>query len=391
MSRIIGVIVLLNLFGSTFAFFEGCDQTFNLQLGESRQINSPNYPSRYPAGSSCKYKITAPSGTQIQLKCQIQMTTTSSGACRDKFYIASDGILNLSNSEYVCGNGSITRDSVYSELTAAYTSITTGAFTCKTTVKAAPCDCGWSVSTRIVGGVDALVNEYTSLVGLVNLQNSMIFCGGTIISTTMVLTAASCLSMHNNPTRVGVLAGDLYYTIGVSGTETPYTKLYAAKKLIVHPMYKSTSQDNDIGLIETTTQILFSRGVGPACLPFLFTSQSFENTAVEAAGWGTTSFAGPASSNLKKVSLTVISNTKCGQSYSQIISQSKLCTYTPGKDTCQYDVGGPLYSRGNRLYVVGIVSYGTGCGMSTPTVNTRVTSYLDWIVANANSATFCRK
>lgn len=119
--------------------------------------------------------------------------------------------------------------------------------------------------------------------------------------------------------------------------ETPYTKLYAANRFIVHPMYKSTSQDYDIGLIETTTQILFSRGVGPACLPFLFTSQSFENTSVEAAGWGTTSFAGPTSSTLKKVSLTVISNTKCGQSYPQI-SHSEMCTYTHGKDTCQVTV-----------------------------------------------------
>lgn len=39
-----------------------------------------------------------------------------------------------------------------------------------------------------------------------------------LVSTRIVLTAAHCLLTHNNPTTVGVLAGDSDYMIGMSGS-----------------------------------------------------------------------------------------------------------------------------------------------------------------------------
>lgn len=47
----------------------------------------------------------------------------------------------------------------------------------------------------------------------------------------------------------------------------------------------------------------------------------------------------------------------------------------------QGDSGGPLQIRGDsgKYYIVGIVSYGAGCATKTPSVYTRVSSYLDWI------------
>lgn len=66
---------------------------------------------------------------------------------------------------------------------------------------------------------------------------------------------------------------------------------------------------------------------------------------------------------------------------------SNICTYTPGKDTCQFDSGGPLLwmnPSNRRLYLTGIVSFGVGCGSDNPAVNTRVSSYLDWIVSKTS-------
>nr|CAH7723684.1 unnamed protein product [Callosobruchus chinensis] len=34
-----------------------------------------------------------------------------------------------------------------------------------------------------------------------------------------------------------------------------------------------------------------------------------------------------------------------------------------------------------RLHLVGVISYGNGCTSRQPSVNTRVTSYLSWIVS----------
>lgn len=52
--------------------------------------------------------------------------------------------------------------------------------------------------------------------------------------------------------------------------------------------------------------------------------------------------------------------------------------------------GGPLfYIENNIIFHVGIVSYGVACASNQPSVNTRVTAYLDWIQQNTRSTTYC--
>ncbi|MGW2763620.1 trypsin-like serine protease [Streptomyces sp. NPDC001275] len=48
--------------------------------------------------------------------------------------------------------------------------------------------------------------------------------------------------------------------------------------------------------------------------------------------------------------------------------------------------GGPLVHRyGTRPYLVAVDSHGEGCAGSTPTVNTRVIPYINWIKPAASS------
>lgn len=55
-------------------------------------------------------------------------------------------------------------------------------------------------------------------------------------------------------------------------------------------------------------------------------------------------------------------------------------------------LGGPLlYVDNNVIFLVGIVSYGIGCASNHPSVNTRVTAYLDWIEVNTRSPNYCVK
>lgn len=63
----------------------------------------------------------------------------------------------------------------------------------------------------------------------------------------------------------------------------------------------------------------------------------------------------------------------------------QYCAYDPAgqNDSCQGDSGGPLQyfptNESSVATVVGIVSFGIGCGSTLPSVYTRVAHYLEWI------------
>lgn len=66
------------------------------------------------------------------------------------------------------------------------------------------------------------------------------------------------------------------------------------------------------------------------------------------------------------------------------ISESQYCARDiDGKrDSCQGDSGGPLQIISNDsspAIVVGVVSFGTICSGSLPSIYTRVAFYVDWI------------
>jgi secreted trypsin-like serine protease len=65
-----------------------------------------------------------------------------------------------------------------------------------------------------------------------------------------------------------------------------------------------------------------------------------------------------------------------------VVTDQTICAgeMAGGKDACQGDSGGPLIFTYGEPVLVGIVSWGDGCGDSTrPGVYIRVDRYLDWI------------
>ncbi|KAL9702320.1 hypothetical protein quinque_005838 [Culex quinquefasciatus] len=375
----------------TFALFEGCDQQYQLTSTANVQLISPFYPNRYPSGSSCRYTLIAPSGYTIDLTCSIKMDTTAgSSACSSELlYISKEGFPSVVGSEFFCGSGTVARRSLFNKIMIAYSSSSSsaaGSFSCQVQVKPQDCDCGWSVTQKIVGGSTAGVNEYTSLVGLLDKITVNVFCSGVIINYRYILTAAHCVDNTPSPDRIQALVGDHNYR---NGLDTPYSRLYDIDSIVWHENYVASTRDNDIAVLKTTVDMEWTRGVGPVCLPFNYWYYDFNTLQVDVAGWGTTSFGGPQSTTLLKTTLDVIANGNCPVQY---VNSKKICTFTPGKDTCQFDSGGPLYLRGvQRMYTIGIVSYGGACAAATPSVNTRITAYLDWIQTKTPGATYCVK
>ncbi|TMW46898.1 hypothetical protein DOY81_008025 [Sarcophaga bullata] len=272
-----------------------------------------------------------------------------------------------------------------------------GSFSCLVEVLAPQCDCGWSSTVKIVGasGV-AGINEFPSMAGIMTRKNQKIFCGATIIHRRYLLSAAHCYITPetSRPEFLRAIVGEHDLSTVL---ESFYTRQYDLISIIIHEKFhaSATKLHSDIAILKTYLPIEWNRSVGPACLPF-YTLVHGEGTIpyggerVETAGWGTTSFAGQQSMLLLKTTLDVITRTEC-QKLVRNLPSGAFCTYTPGRDTCQYDSGGALYMRGERMYAVGIVSYGFACATNQPSINTRISSHLKWIRNKTPDAKYCTK
>ena len=122
-------------------------------------------------------------------------------------------------------------------------------------------ECGCSsqpaIVTKIVGGENAQVNSWNWAVTL--LLNNTGLCGGSIISSRWVLTAAHCLE-YLRPENILVIGGSHLLE---NGQQRSY-----GSQIIIHPQYGTTSVIFDIGLIRLATPFNMSNPtLARICLP----------------------------------------------------------------------------------------------------------------------------
>ncbi|XP_059096332.1 trypsin-3-like isoform X2 [Tigriopus californicus] len=235
---------------------------------------------------------------------------------------------------------------------------------------------------RIVGGTETDPNEFPWMVSL-QTTNGQHFCGGSIIHSKYILTAAHCLSW--GVTRVRVSFGKHDLTKKETGAFSRN-----AKELMYHKDYLEHQPDYDIGMIKLRKPIPFTESVNRIRIPNP-NIPSLQGYRAMAAGWGNVAYTSlEGSSVLRKVTIQVFSNDYCQKKYfMDNITERMICAGSRkgGKDSCQGDSGGPLAMKGkNYGYVqVGIVAWGRGCGSKQyPGVYTRVSKFTDWIRKKAD-------
>jgi len=252
------------------------------------------------------------------------------------------------------------------------------------------------IQSRIVGGHDANRGQFPYHVVLANRLSYFYFCGGTIITSRHILSAAHCVKEFEHNTNEFMVILNTSNLKDSDFTEIQISKAY------VHPKYTKYSFQFDILILFTRREIQFNDFVQPIRLTTLDYTQTSGNDAT-ITGWGALwepksphDFE-PKPKNLQFQRTTTLGAIDCLTLYKQLIGNIKnpyypallkdinqkiICTKTfVGSGMCIGDSGSGVVVN-NTL--VGIVSSSLFCAKGYPDIHTNVYPYLEWIETQVN-------
>ncbi|KAM6236416.1 LOW QUALITY PROTEIN: chymotrypsin-like elastase family member 2A [Spheniscus humboldti] len=234
--------------------------------------------------------------------------------------------------------------------------------------------------SRVVGGEDARLYSWPWQVSLHQYSSNGKWyhtCGGTLIATNWVMTAAHCISSSR---KYRVLLGKYNLAAVEEGSIA-----LPPEQIIVNENWDPQNVANryDIALIKLTEHVTLSDHIKLACL---LPAQSIlsPSTACYVTGGRLTNGALP--EDLQQGLLPVVDYATCSKPswWGSTVKPTTVCAGGDGvTSSCNGDSGGPLNCQGadGRWEVHGIISFGSAFGCNyyhKPSVFTWVSAYNSW-------------
>ena len=210
-------------------------------------------------------------------------------------------------------------------------------------------------SAKIVGGSTvsrSAHREFALILFTDSLGNVISFCGGTLISSDKVLTAAHCTYGRSNSL---IFVVPQYYS---DNDAVVQSDIYRVLTRNTHPGYVSSRYDYDVSVLT------LNRNSATPTAKLFAADSALENYQATIIGVGSLSEGGALPTTLQGTNVPIVSNAICRNSYGATITDRMLCAglIGGGRDSCQGDSGGPLWVNydGEKVQA-GITSFGQGC------------------------------
>ncbi|XP_077493683.1 mite allergen Der f 3-like [Amblyomma americanum] len=197
-------------------------------------------------------------------------------------------------------------------------------------------------------------------------------CGGSIISSRFVLTAARCVLKKKDEMASTI---KVYYKDAVSGTGPSIV----VADTQIHPNFDRKTRLHNIAVLRLMSPIPISQDARPVCL--MKKKMRLKDKLATVSGWGY-------GRSLQSRKVKIIAFKTCMQRLPEVKSRevfrngTLICTSGQYRGPCKGDGGGPVTIVTNgRVTQVGVISFPYSCsyGKVMPSAHTRVDNYYAWI------------
>lgn len=244
----------------------------------------------------------------------------------------------------------------------------------------------------ILGGEDSVPGEWPWHAAIYHSENEestpTYQCGGTLISSMLVLTAAHCTFRNMIP-----LSANLFrLRLGLTLIDDAVQQEHGVVMVVRHFKYNPFNQQYDIALLKAVSKIKFTDFIQPACLP----ADDYYFSRGTVVGWGIGD-RNRMEAVLQKADLNLVDYATCLKSDASLFSvllSTDYSNYCAGNsnmtNVCFGDSGGGMFTYNafdSSWYIRGITNAGVRidpssterCDPKQYVTFANITYHLDWI------------